>query len=119
MTLLELTGHEAGIIVYKDGSAIIANWNQCEDDCIPVLAPIGDMVLNFPQEKGYIERAQESSFDNIRPILQNKTILLDEFNDIARLMTDKPDKYGMIPDRHGNKYTFEDGLEIYVFADWN
>jgi hypothetical protein len=34
-------------------------------------------------------------------------------------MLDKPDKYGMIPDRHGNKYTFEDGLEIYVFADWN
>jgi hypothetical protein len=119
MTLLELTGHEAGIIVYKDGSAIVANWNQCEDDCIPALAPIGDMVLNFPQEQGYIERAKESKFDDIRPILQNTTVLLDEFNDIARLMTDKPDKYGMIPDRHGNKYTFEDGLEIYTFADWN
>lgn len=119
MTLLELTGHEAGIIVYKDGSAIVVNWNQCEDDCIPALAPVGDMIINFPQEEGYIERAQEIAFSDIRPILQDKTVLLDEFNDIARLMTDKPDKYGMIPDRHGNKYTFEDGLEIYVFADWN
>jgi hypothetical protein len=34
-------------------------------------------------------------------------------------MTDEPDKYGMIPDRNGNKYTVEDGLEIYTFADWN
>jgi hypothetical protein len=119
MTLLELTGHEAGIIVYKDGSAIVANWGQCDDDCIPALAPVGDMVINFPQEQGYIERAQESKFDDIRPILQDKTILLDEFNDIVRLMTDKPDKYSMIPDRNGNKYTFEDGLEIYTFADWN
>lgn len=119
MTLLELTGHEAGIIVYKNGDVIVANWGQCDDDCVPALAPIGDMVLNFPQEQGYIERAKESRFDDIRPILQNKTILLDEDNDIARLITDGPDKYGMIPDRHGNKYTFKDGLEIYVFADWN
>jgi hypothetical protein len=119
MTLLELTGHEAGIIVYKDGSAIVVNWNQCDNDCIPALAPVGDMVINFPQEEGYIERAQESTFNDIRPILQDKTILLDEFNDIARLMIDKPDKYGMIPDRNGKKYTFEDGLEIYTFADWN
>jgi hypothetical protein len=119
MTLLELTGHEAGIIIYKDGSAIVVNWNQCEDDCIPALAPVGNMIINFPQEPGYIERAQESTFNDIRTILQNKTVLLDEFNDIARLITDKPDKYGMIPDRNGNKYTFEDGLEIYVFADWN
>jgi hypothetical protein len=124
MTLRELTNHEAGIIVYKDGSAIVANWGQCDDDYIPALAPIGDIgqtneVINFPYKKGYIESAQESRFDDIRPILQNKIILLDEFNDIARLMTDGPDKYGMIPDRYGFKYTFEDGLEIYVFADWN
>lgn len=119
MTLFELTGHEAGIIVYKNGDAIVANWGQCEDDYVPALAPIGDTVINFPQEPGYIERAKESLFDDIRPILQNKTVLFDEFNDIARLMTDKPDRYGLIPDRGGNKYTFEDGLEIYVFADWN
>ena len=34
-------------------------------------------------------------------------------------MSDTPDKYGMIPDRHGNKYTFDDGMTIYVFADWD
>ena len=119
MTLLELTGHEAGIIVSQNGDAIVVNWNQCDDDCIPVLTPVGGMTINLPQENGYIESAQESSFDDIRPILQNKTVLLDEDDDIARLMTDGPDKYGMIPDRHGSKYSFEDGLEIYVFADWN
>lgn len=119
MTLLELTGHEAGIIVYKNGDVIVANWGQCDDDYIPALAPVGDMIINFPQEQGYIERVKESTFDDIRPILQGKNVLLDEFNDIARLMTDKPDKFGMSPDRYGDKYTFEDGLEIYVFADWN
>jgi hypothetical protein len=119
MTLLELTGHEAGIIVYKDGSAIVVNWNQCEDDYIPALAPVGDTVINFPQDHGYIERAQESKFDDIRPILQNITVLLDEFNDIARLMSNEPDKYGIIPDHDGTKYEFEDGLIIYTFADWN
>lgn len=119
MTLMELTGHEAGIIVYQNGDVIVANWGQCDDDYMPALAPVGDMIINFPQEEGYIERAQESRFNDIRPILQDKTILLDEFSDIARLMADKPDKYGMIPDRNGNKYTFEDGLEIYTFADWN
>lgn len=46
MTLLELTGHEAGIIVYKNGDVIVANWGQCDDDCIPVLAPVGDMVCH-------------------------------------------------------------------------
>lgn len=124
MTLLELTGHEAGIIVYQDRSAIVANWGQCDDDYIPVLAPIGGIgqtnsVCNFPKEQGYIERAQKSLFGDIRPILQNTTVLLDEFNDIDRLMSDKPDKFGMSPDRYGDKYTFEDGMEIYVFGDWN
>ena len=118
MTLRELTGHEAGIIVFENGDVIIADWNQCDDDCVPVLAPAGDMVINFPRE-GYIERGKESNFGDIRPILQGKTVLLDEFNDIERLMSDKPDKYGMMPDRHGKKYIFEDGTEVYTFADWN
>ena len=120
MTLRELTGHEAGIIVYKNNDIIIVNWDQCDDDCVPASAPWGDMVINFPREEGYIERAKESNFGDIRPILQGKTVLLDEFDDIERLMSsDKPDKYGMIPDRHGKKYILEDGIEIYVFADWN
>ena len=119
MTLRELTGHEAGIIAYKDENAIIVNWNQCDDDCVPVLAPVGDMIINFPRGKGYIERAKESNFGDIRPILQGKTVLLDEFDDIERLMSDKPDKYGMMPDRHGKKYIFEDGTEVYIFDDWN
>ena len=119
MTLRELTGHEAGIIVYENGDLIIANWDQCDDDCVPVLAPLGDMVINFPREEGYIERAKESQFADIRPILKGKTVLLDEFDDIERLMSDKPDKYGMMPDIRGNKYIFEDGMEIYVFPDWN
>ena len=118
MTLMELTGHEAGIIVYENGDVIVVNWNQCDDDCVPVLAPVGDMVINFPRE-GYIERGKESNFGDIRPILQGKTVLLDEFNDIKRLMSDKPDKYGIMPYRHGKKYIFEDGVEIYVFPDWN
>ena len=119
MTLRELTGHEAGIIVYENGDVIIADWNQCDDDCVPALAPWGDMVINFPREEGYIERAKESIFGDIRPILRGKTVLLDEFDDIERLMSDKPDEYGMMPDRHGNKYIFEDGMGIYVFPDWN
>ena len=119
MTLTGLTGHEAGIIVYENGDLIVTNWGQCDDDCVPALAPVGDMVINFPREEGYIERAKKSSFDDVRPILQDKTVLLDRYNDIERLMSDKPDKYGMIPDRHGNKYIFEDGMEIYVFEDWN
>lgn len=118
MTLMELTGHEAGIIVYENGDVIVVNWNQCDDDCVPVLAPAGDMVINFPRE-GYIERAKKSQFDDIRLILHEKTVLLDEFGDIERLMSDKPDKYGMMPDRHGKKYIFEDGTEVYTFADWN
>jgi hypothetical protein len=62
MTLFELTGHEAGIIVYKDGSAIVVNWNQCDNDYIPALAPVGNMVINFPQEEGYIERGAGKYF---------------------------------------------------------
>ena len=119
MTLRQLTGHEAGIIVYRDNNAIIVNWDQCDDDCLPVIAPVGDMIINFPREEGYIERATKSNFGDIRPILQGKTVLLDEFADIKRLMSDKPDKYGMMPDRHGKKYIFDDGMEIFVFADWN
>ena len=119
MTLRELTGREAGIIVYENDDVIVADWNQCDDDCIPSLAPMGDMVISFPREEGYIERGKESNFEDIRPILKGKNVLIDEFGDIERLMSDKPDKYGMMPDRHGNKYIFEDGKEIYVFADWN
>lgn len=119
MTLLELTNHEAGIIVYKSGEAIVANWGQCDDDCIPVLGPVGDLVINFSQEEGYIEKASESHFDDIRPILHDLDILLDEFDDVERLMSNEPDKYGIIPDHDGTKYEFEDGLIIYTFADWN
>ena len=119
MTLMELTGHEAGIIVYENGDVIVVNWNQCDDDCVPVLGPVGDMLISFPREEEYIERGKKSNFGDIRPILQGKTVLLDEFGDIKRLMSDKPDQYGMMPDRHGKKYIFEDGVEIYVFPDWN
>lgn len=119
MTLRELTGHEAGIIVYENGDVIVTNWDQCDDDCVPILAPVGDMVIKLPQKQGYIERAKESKIGDIRSILQGKTVLLDEFGDIERLMSDKPDKYGMIPDRHGKKYIFDDGIEVFVFADWN
>ena len=119
MTLRELTGHEAGIIVYENGDVIVADWNQCDDDCVPVLAPVGDMVISFPREEGYIERRKNSNFGDIRPILKGKTVLLDEFGDIPRLMSHNPARYGMMPDRHGNKYIFEDGMEIYVFPDWN
>lgn len=124
MTLLELTGHEAGIIVYKDDSVLVTNWNQCNDDCIPALAPVGGIgraneLIWFPHEQGYIENAKESRFDDIRTILKGKTVLLDEFNDISRLMSDEPDEYGMIPELSGTKYTFNDGKAVYVFRDWN
>ena len=39
MTLMELTGHEAGIIIYGDNSVGVFNWGNYDENRIPILAP--------------------------------------------------------------------------------
>jgi len=47
-SLHELTGHEAGLIVYEDEVALICNW--CRVDGLPRLDPMGITVMGFGEK---------------------------------------------------------------------
>lgn len=120
MTLMELTNHEAGIVVWENGDVIVANWGNADDDQIPYLSPVGGLVINWTVD-GVFEGVKEERITNILEHLpEEMTVLLDDNNDIPRLLSyPEKDRFGMVPDLEGYCYTLKDGIKIYVLDDWN
>ena len=81
MTLMELTGHEAGIICYGDRTVGVYNWAQLEDDRIPMMGP-ADLVIDWPEEGGVFSGATETHVDDLRTILPG-SVWIDEDGNIS------------------------------------
>ena len=134
MDLVQLTNHQAGIVVYPDNSIIVTDWCYCGEDCLPAVAELG-LLLQFPQEAGYFEGAEsEEQLNDVRHILPGSMWLTDEVTDSGEHIADTdldilydPDsdiaRLFLTPDLtpddvSGRVYTMRDGVRIVVLDSW-
>ena len=114
MTLLELTKHEAGILVYGN-QILVDNWADCRDDVIPNTF-IG-FPVRFPKPEGTIEAAVKTArrVDHIideMPDAKSAEIDWDYNGDIPRIYSREDDEPGMV-------YELPDGGKLIVPDYWN
>lgn len=115
MNLNELTGHEAGIIVYDHSRVIVANWMSAGEDELVVAAPTG-CALTYMFEEGVFDNVEKTNFSNIRELLpdpDDADVLFDHNDDISALYSENYD--GALD---GCMYRLADGTQIFTLSDW-
>lgn len=134
MDLVQLTSHQAGIVVYSDGGIIVADWCCCGEDCLPSVAGFG-LLLQLPQEPGYFEHVvSDEQCNDVRTVLPGSMWLTDEVTDYGEHIADTdldilydPDgdaaRLFLSPDItpddvSGRVYTMRDGIKIVVLDSW-
>ena len=134
MTLMELTEQESGIVVYDwtDKSVAVMNWCNAGDDMIPLLSPLGDQLIAWPQGDGVFDGATERWTDDVRKELpgsiwltgkQKKDgsmvadtdmdVVYDELGDLLELFL------GSNAPTAGTVYTLKDGRRIIAPDGWH
>jgi len=126
MYLLQLTEHEAGIIVYGENTVGVWNWGLCDDDQIPALSPIREQMA-WPEEAGVFDDVKSYRFSDVRNEIpgaiwiedgEAKTdldIVYDANGDLPRLFLEK-----LTPaDYEGTAYVLKDGRKILALDMWN
>ena len=114
MYLQELTGHDAGIIVFEDNSVIVANWESMyaeEDDAMPSLFGGG---LIWMKRDGIFDSAEHKTFDDIREELPDP----DEMDIVYDYNDDMKQLYSQDEKESGDVYTLKDGTRIFVLDSW-
>ena len=126
MTLMELTGHESGIIVYGDHTVGVFNWGTYDDNQLPVLSPIGTPMA-WPEGDDVFVGVTESHLDDFRSEIPGSIwkedelvdtdldIVYDENNDLVRLFFENLDPM----EYNGTVYTLHDGRKIIAPDMWN
>jgi len=130
MTLMELTGHEAGIVIYDSGEIAVVNWGQYDDNQVPRLAPMLGM-MGFPED-GILENVPESeTVEDVRDILPGKVwieddeiktdmeILEDDNNDLVALFIKIDDYRDPDDPTSAEVYTLSDGTKIIAPHTWS
>lgn len=133
MTLMELTNHEAGIIVYGDNSVGVFTWGNYDENRIPILAP-GGIPMAWPEADDVFVGVTAEHFDDFRSeipgtiwlengetysdekvAVTDLDIVYDENNDLVRLFLEdlEPVEYT------GTVYTLLDGRKIIAPDMWN
>lgn len=141
MTLMEMTGHEAGIVCYGGNTVAVVNWGQFEEDRLPTFGPAG-MMLQWPEAPGTLAVAEKTyrRFSDVRDELPGRVWLTDETDDQGRKIADTDldilaDEFGDLlrlftgvgfdgealtaDDYEGAAYTLPDGKKILVLDMWN
>ena len=62
MSLYELTGKESGIVAYRNSKTatldvIATNWISFDADRMPMVDPLGVLLIKWPVEEGYLSKA--------------------------------------------------------------
>lgn len=137
MTLLELTNHEAGIIIYGGNSVAVANWTIFDEDQMPILSPFGTM-MPWNEAPGVFDGASSERVEDWREVLPGSVwltdevdengvhiadtdldIVHDEFGDIlAAFMGKQPDGQTQ-DDFEATVYTLKDGRKVVAPDTWN
>lgn len=76
--LMRDTGHEAGIIVFEDNSVTVCNWQECDDNQLPLLLPISQSPIPWTFN-GDHKLIKLKDCDDIRNELPG-TVWLDDEN---------------------------------------
>lgn len=134
MTLMQLTAHEAGIIVYADSTIVVANWGQYDDDMLPILGPFG-LLIPWKHEAGYLDSAKCECVADLRTVLPGSIWLTDEVDDdgVTIANTDMDivsDEFDDIPrlflaadldpcELEASVYTLGDGTKVIAPDTWN
>ena len=125
MTLVELTGHEAGIIVFDNGCVSVLNWIEIRDNCLPAYGPIG-LRLSWPQENIF-DDVMKADVSDVRAVIPGRVwatddgydtdldVLEDDNNDLVRLFTDDTLDAA---DLEGTVYTLTDGTKVICPSMW-
>ena len=113
MTLLELTRHEAGIILH-DNNILVDNWQFYDDDQLPAVFVAG--CVGFPAEPGSVAAMQETArrVDHIidaMPDPDAAVIDWDANGDIPRIYSGEDDEPGSV-------YDLPDGGTLIVPDNW-
>lgn len=125
MTLMELTSHEAGIIVYGGNTVGVFNWGRCDDNQIPVLSPLGE-PMPWPEADDVFDEAEETHVEDIRTVIPGRIwtedgkaetdldVVYDQENDLARLFLADLDPV----EYEGYVYTLKDGRKVIAPDMW-
>lgn len=136
MTLMELTGHEAGIIVYPNSNSVaVYNWGQCGENRIPIMTQLGE-PMPWPEEEDVFEGVREARFADVRELLPGSVwltdetdargnriadtdldIVYDEDGDIMQMFLGS-EYYTEPRDFEGTAYTLRDGRVILALDMW-
>ena len=77
-SLVRDTGHEAGIIIFENNSVTVCNWQECDDNQLPLLLPISSTPMPWTFDgKHKLVRAEDC--DDIRGKLPG-TVWIDSEN---------------------------------------
>ena len=125
MTLMELTNHEAGIIVYGGNTVGVFNWGTCDDNQIPVLSPLG-LPMPWPEVDDVFDGVTEAAVKDIRTVIPGRIwleegeaetdldIVYDEDGDLPRLFLEDLDPV----DCEGTVFSLRDGRKIIAPSMW-
>lgn len=102
--LRDITGQESGIIVYKDGTAIVANWGA--EEGLPKIAYDGALIY-MPTE------AKQTNFRD--------TINISQWIDMSTLVVihDANNDLPLDKDTYGTITTLTDGTVVLAPDQWN
>lgn len=130
MTLMELTGHESGIIVYEDNSVGVYNWGSCGDNQLPLLSPLG-WPMPWKEGDDVFDGAEKAYCKDIRDELPGSIwnecsedgheaatdmdVVYDENFDLVRLFLSELDE----SEYEGHVFTLRDGRKVIAPAAWN
>lgn len=137
MTLMQLTGHEAGIIIYPNSKTVaVYNWGQCDDNQVPIMSPLGE-PMPWDEGEDVFNGVTEARFADARQLFPGSVWLTDEtdengtriadtdldivydyFSDICRMFLGG-EGYEQPEDFEGTAYTLRDGRIILALDMWN
>lgn len=129
MTLMDLTGHESGIVIYQDKTVGVYNWCSYDDDQFPIISPFGTPIP-WNEDSGVFDGATVECVSDVRSLLpgtvwledgEAKTdmgIVYDGFGDLAGLFLNS-EYYTSPEDYVGEAYTLRDGRVILTVDLWS
>lgn len=131
--LRQVTGHDAGIVVYDGTAVLVANWADMADNRLPAYLAHG-IVFGWPFETISIE--DRYKVEDIRDELPGTVwlsddeenvldtdldIIYDEFGDIPALFGFDTGAGAMVLDHptSGVVYILDNGIKIIAPDEWN
>ena len=114
MTLEELTGHEAGIVIYDTDEMIICNWAQYGPNQLPKVFA-GISVMGWDEGEEIFDGTEEEFVEDYRPLIDGRDLIWDQLDDMSHIANSEtpPDWF------RASVYTLRDGTIVIAPQMWN